>query len=164
MIRLTVRFDLTDDYTDDDIQQLLEEIKDEIVPLIPAYFFTEGNWISATGRPMSHPFPFQLTCAHADTCLPDYWGGHHLPHLSIPVQRGMTLTEVKEALLSELNQGAILGSIDADALLSNDKWYHAAVNAIQALEQSDPTQTGLFLDLEDVQDPDHEVHAYFVFA
>jgi len=24
----------------------------------------------------------KLICALADVCLPDYWGGHHLPHVA----------------------------------------------------------------------------------
>lgn len=23
----------------------------------------------------------KLECSHVDTCLPDYWSGHHLPHV-----------------------------------------------------------------------------------
>ena len=38
------------------------------------------------------------TLAHADTCLPDYWSGHHLPHISVPVCRSMTAGELRDAL------------------------------------------------------------------
>lgn len=39
----------------------------------------------------------KLECCHADTCLPDYWSGHHLPHVQIAVWRGMTLAIQCEA-------------------------------------------------------------------
>ena len=43
----------------------------------------------------------KLECLHADTCLPDYWGGHHLAHVQIPVYRGMTLKAIKESIRDE---------------------------------------------------------------
>ena len=62
----------------------------------------------------------KFECCHADTCLSDYWSGHHLPHVQIPVYRGMTLKEVKDAIRSELSQGAVMGSTDNARLLSAD--------------------------------------------
>lgn len=38
-----------------------------------------------------------LECCHADTCFPCYWSGYHLPHVQIPVWRGMTLAEMQKA-------------------------------------------------------------------
>jgi hypothetical protein len=32
---------------------------------------------------------YKFDIIHADTCLPDYWSGHHLPHVQIPVFNGM---------------------------------------------------------------------------
>lgn len=58
--------------------------------------------------------------AHADTCLPDYWSGHHLPHLQIPAHNGMTFAAVRRALESELAMGAVCGSDDNTRLLSSD--------------------------------------------
>lgn len=63
----------------------------------------------------------KMTCAHADTCLPDYWGGHRLPHVQIPVtRRKMSLAEIRRAIRSELAQGAVMGSCDEARLLSYD--------------------------------------------
>ena len=71
------------------------------------------------------------TLAHASTCLPDYWGGHHLPHISVPVCRSMTAGELRDALRDEVNQGAIAG---ADAPADNDDAAHAAMlDAVLAL-------------------------------
>ena len=75
---------------------------------------------------------YQLECCHADTCFPDYWGGHHLAHIQVPVYNGMSLAELKKALMSELNEGAVDGS---DAPHDYDEqWYAAARFAVQAIE------------------------------
>lgn len=62
----------------------------------------------------------KINCVHADTCLPDYWSGHHLPHVSIPVHHGMKISELKSALHDELRQGYVMGSGDDARLLSAD--------------------------------------------
>lgn len=63
----------------------------------------------------------RMTCNHADTCLPDYWGGHHLPHVQVPVtRRKMSLAEIRRAIRSELREGAVMGSSDDARLLSSD--------------------------------------------
>lgn len=63
----------------------------------------------------------KMTCAHADTCLPDYWSGHHLAHVQIPVtRRKMSLSEIRRAIRSELAQGAVMGASDDARLLSDD--------------------------------------------
>lgn len=54
----------------------------------------------------------KLECAHADTCLPDYWCGHHRPHVQIPVTPGMSLKAIKEEIRNALWQGAVSGSCD----------------------------------------------------
>jgi hypothetical protein len=46
---------------------------------------------------------------HIDSCTSDYWSGHHLPHICIPLYR-MLKTDLISALKSEVNQGAIAGS------------------------------------------------------
>ena len=75
---------------------------------------------------------YHLECIHADTCLPDYWGGHHLAHIQVPVWNGMSLAELKKALMSELNEGAVAGS---DAPHDwDEQWYAAARDAVQAIE------------------------------
>ena len=75
---------------------------------------------------------YQLECIHADTCFPDYWGGHHLAHIQVPVWNGMSLAELKKALMSELNEGAVAGSgYPGD---HDEQWYAAARDAVQAIE------------------------------
>ena len=111
-----------------------------------------------------------LNCQHADTCLSDFWGGHHLAHVSIPVWRGMTPAEVRRQLHSEINQGAIAGSDDRtrdDSGAVGDAWFKAAHAAIN--RDVRPARKGarrLFLDLEPETDDDcgESVYAYFVFA
>lgn len=120
----------------------------------------------------------RLKCSHADTCLPDYWGGHHLPHVQIPVYPGMKLGEVKRAIKSELAQGAVAGSGDDARLLSADlvrpeeerradKLTRAAYAAVNRIRLADTRKRRLFTDL-DAADCDDDcgdsVYAFFVFV
>ena len=120
----------------------------------------------------------KFECCHADTCLSDYWSGHHLPHIQIPVWRGMTLAQVKSALRSELSQGAVMGSTDNARMLSDDAFVpyskdyayqvnKAAQDAVNALELSDPTNDRCFMELEEIDESDDccdPVYAFFVFV
>lgn len=111
----------------------------------------------------------KFECAHADTCLPAYWCGHHLPYVSIPVYRGMKLKDIKDALHSEVNAGAIAGQVHKE-LAYNDyelndkghKLFHAAINRIKPSVKGQRT---FFKGLEDQdEDADFSVYAYFVFV
>lgn len=63
----------------------------------------------------------KMTCSHADTCLSDYWSGHHFPHVMIPVtRRKMSLAEIRRLIRSELRQGAVMGNGEYAHLLSAD--------------------------------------------
>lgn len=62
----------------------------------------------------------KLELIHVDTCLPDYWSGHHLPHVMIPAIPGMSGKDIREAIRDELRQGAVMGSDDLAFLLSAD--------------------------------------------
>lgn len=110
----------------------------------------------------------KLICAHVDICLPDYWSGHHLAHISVPVYNGMKLGELKSVLHSELNEGAVAGNnpltMDGSGE-DGDKWYkkaHAAVNRITLVN---PKKRKLFTELDVQTEDDYcdSVYAYFVF-
>ena len=108
-----------------------------------------------------------LECCHADTCLPSYWGGHHLAHIQVAVHNGMSFDALKADLRRELNEGAIAGADYPGT--HNDQWYAAAVAAVNAMTVNpgvDPAH--LFKDLEvgdDEPDDDGEsVYAFFVFT
>lgn len=108
-----------------------------------------------------------LECVHADTCLPSYWGGHHLAHIQVLVWNGMSLDVLKASLRRELNEGAIMGADYPGE--HNDQWYAAAMAAVNAMTVNpgvDPEH--LFKDLEvgeDEPDDDGEsVYAFFVFT
>lgn len=121
-----------------------------------------------------------LNCLHCDTCLPDYWSGHHLAHISVPVHRGMSAAAVRAALRDELRQGAVCGHDDIARMLSADlvapedeSRTDAVTRAAYAAINRDvrPAEKGarrLFLDLEpeetDSDDCRESVYAYFVFA
>jgi len=117
----------------------------------------------------------KLECVHADTCLSDYWGGHHLPHVSVPVWRGMTIGQLRDALRSELRQGAVCGSTDDARLLSADmvkpdeekradaltRAAYAAIN--RDVKMRKPGARHPFRDLDEESDEDASMYAFFVF-
>ena len=117
----------------------------------------------------------KLEIVHVDTCLPDYWQGHHKAHLQIAVWRGMSLRDIKSALRSEISQGAIMGSDSiAEALSScstcsheeQERIYRKAYAAINRIKPAKKGKRKFFLDLEEVDEDDglDSVYAYFVFV
>lgn len=116
-----------------------------------------------------------LNCSHADTCLPDFWSGHHRAHLQVPVYRGMSARAVRDALKSEIRQGAVMGSDKLARLLSADmvapedeKLADAVTRAAYAAIERDvkAAKKGarkLFTDLEPESEDGDSVYAFFVF-
>ena len=120
-----------------------------------------------------------MHCQHADTCLPDYWGGHHLPHICVPVSRSTTMRELRRMLEDELRMGAVAGNNKDARLLSCDfidpkdeKIADALTRAAYAAIRRDVRLARghgkPFGDLDPVTDDDDidgpSVYAYFVFA
>lgn len=121
----------------------------------------------------------KLECIHADTCLPDYWGGHSLAHVRVLAYRRMTLDEIKDALKSEINEGAVAGHCELAQLLSDmpppdvhagacEEAHEAALAAVDAIEPAEPSQTSFFMDLDEPEDEvndvgDNQPYAFFVF-
>lgn len=109
-----------------------------------------------------------LECVHADTCLPDYWGGHHLAHVCIPVYGPMTLKDIKRALHSELNMGAIAGSdgrtFDNSGEIG-DTWFYRAHAAVNRIKPNVKGKRRFFTDITPCDGDDYgvSVYAYFVF-
>lgn len=111
----------------------------------------------------------QLSIKHCDTCLPDYFGGHHLAWVCVPVHNKMSFRELKRALHNELNMGAIGGSeplTQDDSGLEGFKWFIAARAAINrdikpAIKGSRFPFSGIESNLED--DDYDQVQAYFIF-
>ena len=102
-------------------------------------------------------------CSHAGVMLPDYWQGHHLPHLSFPVRDSMTLEDVKNELKNEANQGAWCGSVDYEETES-DEFYNRAIEAIDGMTLVEGAEDGHLFDgfIEYDEAPDQPM-AYFVF-
>lgn len=107
-----------------------------------------------------------LNCRHADTCLSDYWSGHHLAHIQIAVYPNMTVGDVRKALHNELSQGFVAGSDDRTLDNSGDagdKWFKAAHAAINRdVKQTGPGRKYPFSDIECGEEND--VYAFFVFT
>lgn len=112
----------------------------------------------------------KIDCLHADTCLPDYWSGHHLAHISVPVYHGIHMSELKALLHNELNEGAVAGSDDRtrdDSGVIGEAWYKAAHKAVDAIRHAKKGCRKLFTELEKDADENEycdSVYAYFVFA
>lgn len=117
-----------------------------------------------------HTKKFEL--CHADTCLPDYWAGHHRPHVSISVSKGMKLDAIKSAIKSELAQGCVMGSDHNAFLLSADfvgaendaeadEATRAAYEAVELMQPANKRRKNFFNDLRKT---DLDVQAYFVFV
>lgn len=120
------------------------------------------------------PTKMKMTCAHTDTCLPDYWGGHHLAHVQIPVtRRKMSLAEIRRAIRSELRQGVVMGNSEDARLLSYDyiadeKRADAITRAAYAAVNRDVVGTRKgqrFVDtgVTEFGEFDETVYMYFVF-
>jgi hypothetical protein len=109
----------------------------------------------------------KLICAHADTCLPDYWGGHHLPHVAVLVGRDTTFADLQAAIIDELREGAVAG---ADAIPEDtyecDAWQTAARDAVyRDVQPRDPSVQYPFHYLDIGEDENFTpVYAYFVFV
>lgn len=128
--------------------------------------------------------PIKLEAAFASVCMPDYWGGHHLAHISCPVSKTTTLDQLKYNLRSELSGGAVMGSSPLAELLAldggvteatlkefaeewdveevnrtalNDWAFEAALTAVEAITG------GEYPFDADLEPDDEESHAYFVF-
>jgi len=110
----------------------------------------------------------KLLCAHADVCLPDYWGGHHLPHVAVSVNHDTSFAALRSAIIDELRMGAVAGA-DAtpEDTYENDEWYKAALEAVERdVRPCDPSFQYPFRNLESSEDEDEDsesVYAYFVF-
>ena len=82
----------------------------------------------------------KLNCLLVDVCLPDYWGGLHLAHVSIPVYNGMKMKDIKQSIINELREGAVCGNDDiAEALInySSDNIYKAAIASVKTNQASE---------------------------
>lgn len=119
----------------------------------------------------------RFECLHADTCLPDYWSGHHLPHVQVQVWHGMSIKEVKQAILNELYHGYVMGSTEEAVLLAADftllvdaekrirALTKAAYAAVRRMKPAKKGRRKFFTDLEkEVREDDEPVFAFFVFV
>ena len=109
----------------------------------------------------------QLECRYVDTCLPDYFSGHHLAWICIPIYKAMSLAEIKSAIHSELTQGAIGGSDKRtrdDSGEIGDTWFYRAHAAVDRIKPSKKGQRRFFADVPIDDDADYSVYAYFVFG
>lgn len=116
----------------------------------------------------------KMNCIHADTCISDYWSGHHLPHVQIPVtRRKMSLAEIRRMIRSEIAQGAVMGSDDEARILSHchmddtkraDTVRRAAYAAINRdIRGAKPGQRYIDTGVTEFDDCD-SVYMFFVFV
>lgn len=116
----------------------------------------------------------KMICHAFDVCLPDYWSGHHMPHVQVAVtRRKMSFAEIRRAIRHELRHGYVMGSSDDARMLSADftpderranalnRAAYAAVNrdVVGARKGQRYADTGVDI----VDDDDATVCMYFVF-
>jgi len=110
----------------------------------------------------------QLSIKHCATCLPDYFGGHRLAWICVPVHNKMTFKELKLSLHNELNMGAIGGNeplTREDSGIDGDKWLKAATAAVN--RDIKPAIKGSRFPFSNIEPSEDDycdqVQAYFVF-
>lgn len=115
----------------------------------------------------------KLEICHYDTCLPDYFSGHHNAYIQIPAYNGMSLKEVKQGLRNEIAMGAVGGNDRIAYLLSSDyvqpseekEATKAVYAAINRMKPSKKGQRKFFTDLEkDIDNVFDSVYAYFLIV
>lgn len=74
----------------------------------------------------------KLRVGLADLCVADFWGGHHLPHVQIPVHKHTTADEVRAMLTHEVAMDAVARLPEGRG--ESPEWYAAANKAIAELE------------------------------
>jgi len=116
----------------------------------------------------------KIVISHVDTCLSDYWGGHHLAHIQIPVYNGMQIRELRQSIRNEVGQGAIAGSSDLAFLLAADyvgpdraedaeRAFKKTLAALNRVKQAKRGRRNLFPDLEkETDDCCEQVYAFFI--
>jgi len=110
----------------------------------------------------------RLELVFSDVCLPDYWSGHHLPVFQVMVDNKTLLSDLKQSLRDELNQGAF-SSGQYDYSLYESDVFHSKVNA--AINRIKTTKGGnrkVFPELEysfdDLDEYDESSYAFFVLT
>src|SRR5699024_8097063 len=73
----------------------------------------------------------KLRVGLADVCMADYWGGHHLPHVQIPVHKHTTADEVRAMLTHDVAMDAVARLPEGRG--QSPEWYAAANKAIAEL-------------------------------
>jgi hypothetical protein len=105
----------------------------------------------------------KIELQHYDTCLSDYFGGHHNPVIQIPIYAPMWLKEIKEALLNELSMtyDHYEHSVETEDF---DQWYKAAQTSIKRLTNASGFRGKHFKDIElPIDDMAEPCYAYFIF-
>jgi hypothetical protein len=142
------------------------------------FSFAMPTGLHTANRGLFKGLTMKLELNHVDTCLPDFWSGHHLPHVQIPVYHNMSLKDIKQALRYELSMGYVMGSTDYARLLRDDfigaknekladKVTRAAYAAINRIKPANKGQRKFFTDLEPSECEDEigdSVYAFFVFV
>ena len=105
-----------------------------------------------------------ITISYFDCCLPDYFGGHHLPVLQAMVDGSTTRKQLCTDLISELNQGVI--DYDFEYQFNCELPYEEVKQAITDCifwNETCKEDDIVFPDLETVtEDCDSMCYAYFV--
>lgn len=107
---------------------------------------------------------YKITLSFVDACLPDYFGGHHLPVLSVPVDGCTFRKDIYDDLVNELNSGVIDSQLDTDYPGIDYCQIRAAIKDCLFFNDNALEDDTIFPDLPVWQENDNSdsVYAYFV--
>ena len=100
-----------------------------------------------------------IKLSFVDACLPDYFRGHHLPVLQVPVGGATTRQQIADRLHSELNMGVIDYQLDKSDIDYAD--VHKAIDECVFFDDLRKPDDIVFPDL-DIYSCDESVYAFFV--
>lgn len=97
-----------------------------------------------------------------DVCLPDYFRGHHLPVLQVPVDGATTRQQIADMLHSELDRGVIDYQLDKSNIDYVD--VHKAIDECLYFDEKRKHGDVVFPDLDIYAEDscDDSVYAFFV--
>lgn len=103
-----------------------------------------------------------IKLSFVDACLPDYFGGHHLPVLQVPVDGTTTRQQIANMLHSDLNMGVIDYELDELSISHNN--VHRAIDECVFFDDLRKPDDIVFpgLDIYNEDSCDDSVYAFFV--
>ena len=105
-----------------------------------------------------------IKLSFVDACFPDYFGGHHLPVLQVPVDGTTTRQQIADMLHSELSMGVIDYQLDESSISHDD--VHLAIDECVFFDEMRKPEDVVFPDLDVYSEDscDDSVYVFFVIV